>query len=286
MAFVAETVVGNGSRGAAGAGLFSTSGKSAIATACLLILDEVMCGMGRTGTLHACEQEGSRPICSPSRKVRAAVPADRCGAAGGEDLRGVRQVPVVQHGHTYLAHPMAAAAALAVQDVIRRDNLLGNVQHQAVPRVAAAEAVQRSTWAIVRGRASLSARTRGRSRVEGALRSRAETARASEARSDGARLMVYPMGGTIDGSQGRPRPARASFIVDEVTIERNRLAPWPSRSACRESASPSLPPRPSIRAAHYHLGAESARLRTRAPGQLTPASIPPLVRPRAFRRRC
>src|SRR5438874_12698009 len=92
----------------------------------LLILDEVMCGMGRTGTLHACEQEGISPDLMAIAK----------GLGGGYQPVGAvllsgrifdsfsKGSGFFQHGHTYMGHPMAAAAGFAVQEVIRRDNLL------------------------------------------------------------------------------------------------------------------------------------------------------------------
>ena len=87
----------------------------------LLILDEVMCGMGRTGTLHACEQEGVVPDLLVIAK----------GLGGGYQpigavLAQARLVDAIargsglfQHGHTYIGHAVACAAALAVQQVIR-----------------------------------------------------------------------------------------------------------------------------------------------------------------------
>ena len=98
----------------------------------LLILDEVMCGMGRTGTLHACEQEGVVPDLMTIAK----------GLGGGYQPIGavLAQRHIVnafsqgsglfQHGHTYLGHPVACAAALAVQQVIDRDDLLAAVLRQ------------------------------------------------------------------------------------------------------------------------------------------------------------
>ena len=95
----------------------------------LLILDEVMCGMGRTGTLHACAQEGVAPDLMTIAK----------GLGGGYQPIGAVLLSgaifdafaggsgFFQHGHTYMGHPMAAAAGLAVQQVIRRDQLLDNV---------------------------------------------------------------------------------------------------------------------------------------------------------------
>jgi adenosylmethionine-8-amino-7-oxononanoate aminotransferase len=88
----------------------------------LLILDEVMCGMGRTGTLHACELEGVAPDLMAIAK----------GLGGGYQPVGAVMLSnrifeafangsgAFQHGHTYMGHPMAAAATLAVQNVIRR----------------------------------------------------------------------------------------------------------------------------------------------------------------------
>jgi adenosylmethionine-8-amino-7-oxononanoate aminotransferase len=96
----------------------------------LLILDEVMCGMGRTGTRHAWEQEGIAPDIQTVAK----------GLGGGYQpigamLASVRVVDVIrdgsgafQHGHTYLAHPMACAAALEVQRVIDDEQLLDRVR--------------------------------------------------------------------------------------------------------------------------------------------------------------
>jgi adenosylmethionine-8-amino-7-oxononanoate aminotransferase len=98
----------------------------------LLIADEVMCGMGRTGTLHALEQEGITPDLMAIAK----------GLGGGYQPIGAvlvheriidalaRGSGFFQHGHTYLGHPVGCAAALAVQKVIERDGLLAAVQRQ------------------------------------------------------------------------------------------------------------------------------------------------------------
>jgi adenosylmethionine-8-amino-7-oxononanoate aminotransferase len=96
----------------------------------LLILDEVMCGMGRTGSLHAWEQEGIAPDIQTVAK----------GLGGGFQPIGGLLIagPVLdairdgsgsfKHGHTYVAHPIACAAALEVQKVIREEGLLPQVQ--------------------------------------------------------------------------------------------------------------------------------------------------------------
>ena len=96
----------------------------------LLILDEVMCGSGRAGTLYAFEQDGVVPDMVTMAK----------GLGGGYQPIGAMLVREAwaellleagrnfMHGHTYMAHPMATAAALAVQRVIEDEGLLGRVE--------------------------------------------------------------------------------------------------------------------------------------------------------------
>jgi adenosylmethionine-8-amino-7-oxononanoate aminotransferase len=112
----------------------------------LLILDEVMCGMGRTGTLHACAAEGVVPDLLTIAK----------GLGGGYQPIGAvlvqraivdsfsRGSGLFQHGHTYIGHAVACAAALAVQQVMRRDGLLAAVQQRG-PACRAAAAPLRNT---------------------------------------------------------------------------------------------------------------------------------------------
>ncbi len=95
----------------------------------LLILDEVMCGMSRTGTMFACEQDGVAPdlICVAKglgagyQPIGAALASrtvyDALKAGSG----------AFRHGHTYIGHPIACAAALAVQEKIERLDLRSNV---------------------------------------------------------------------------------------------------------------------------------------------------------------
>jgi len=96
----------------------------------LLILDEVMCGMGRTGTLHACEQEGVVPdLITVAKGLGGGYQPVGAVLAQGRIVDAMsRGSGFFQHGHTYLGHPVACAAALAVQRVIRRDGLLDKVR--------------------------------------------------------------------------------------------------------------------------------------------------------------
>ena len=202
MAFVAETVVGATSGVVPPvADYFRRVREICDRYGVLLILDEVMCGMGRTGTLHACEQDGVAPDLLAIAK----------GLGGGYQPIGAvllhRRIfdaiaegsGFFQHGHTYMGHPMAAAAALAVQDVIRREGLLANVVAMGEPFAERPGGAARSTSACRRppGTRLVSRRRTGRGpRDQGALRARVETARrASNARRWRAGLMVYPMGG-------------------------------------------------------------------------------------------
>jgi adenosylmethionine-8-amino-7-oxononanoate aminotransferase len=130
-AFIAEPVVG-ATAGCVPApeGYFRAVREICDRHGALLILDEVMCGMGRTGTRHAWEQEGIAPDIQAIAK----------GLGGGYQpigamLASTRIVDAIrdgsgafQHGHTYLAHPLACAAALEVQQVIDDEQLLVRVK--------------------------------------------------------------------------------------------------------------------------------------------------------------
>jgi len=134
MAFIAEPVVG-ASLGTQPPpkGYFKRIREICDKHGILLIADEVMCGMGRTGTLYALEQEG---ICAdittlakglgagyqPIAAVLAAQKVVAAVEAGSKSL---------WNGHTYMSHAAATAGALAVQQVIQNDNLLQNIKERA-----------------------------------------------------------------------------------------------------------------------------------------------------------
>lgn len=208
IAFVAETV------GGATAGVLTPVPGyfKAVRTVCdkygvLLILDEVMCGMGRTGSLHACEQEGVVPDLMTVAK----------GLGGGYQPIGavLAQRRIVeamskgsgffQHGHTYLGHPMACAAALAVQQVIRRDGLVAKVRDDGIAFGAMlAEALgDHPHVGDIRGRGffwgvELVADRASKQPFDPALAVNARLKKDAMARG----LLCYPFGGTVDGRQG------------------------------------------------------------------------------------
>ncbi|KAF8659854.1 hypothetical protein AX16_001739 [Volvariella volvacea WC 439] len=133
--FVAETVVG-AAIGCCPApkGYFKAMKSVCDKYGALFILDEVMSGMGRMGTLHAWESfgDGAAPDIQAVAKglgggygsIGAVLMSKRV-AEGVRDHSGFWK-----HGHTYQAHPLACAASLAVQKVITEENLLENVRQQ------------------------------------------------------------------------------------------------------------------------------------------------------------
>jgi len=224
MAFVAETVVG-ATAGAvtAAPGYFKRIREICDRHGVLLILDEVMCGMGRTGTLHACAQEGIAPDLMTIAK----------GLGGGYQPIGAvllgRHIydafaggsGFFQHGHTYMAHPMACAASLAVQETIRSEGLLANVQTMgAVLRQRlGARFGNHPHVGDIRGRGLFQAielveDRSGKTPFDPARKLHARVKKAAMARG----LMVYPMGGTIDGVRGDHVLLAPPFIVTEDQI--------------------------------------------------------------------
>lgn len=97
----------------------------------LLILDEVMCGMGRSGTLHAWEQEGVVPDIQTVGKGLGGGYAPVSGVLIASKIVDAldKGTGVFKHGQTYQGHPVSCAAALAVQKIIKEQNLLENVRN-------------------------------------------------------------------------------------------------------------------------------------------------------------
>ncbi|MBY0338908.1 MAG: aspartate aminotransferase family protein [Acetobacteraceae bacterium] len=173
----------------------------------LLILDEVMSGMGRCGTQHAWEAEGIAPDIQVIAK----------GLGGGyQPIGGIlandRAIGPIRdgsgafmHGHTYQAHPMACAAALAVQDVIAEDGLLENaramgaaLEHGLVERLGNHRHV-----GDIRGRGLFWAVELVEDRATKAVFDPKRKVNDRVKREAYARgLGCYPMGGTIDGVRG------------------------------------------------------------------------------------
>jgi adenosylmethionine-8-amino-7-oxononanoate aminotransferase len=225
MAFVAETVVG-ATLGAVPAvpEYFERVREICDRHGALLILDEVMCGMGRTGALHACEQEGVSPDIIAVAKglgggyapIGALLVQEKVFAAIARGSGAFR------HSHTYMGHPLACAAALAVQRVIRRDNLLSNVKRQGerLARRLRERFGNHPFVGDVRGRGLLQAIELVADRASKQPfdpKSKLYALVKQEAMARG--LMVYPTPGTIDGESGDHVLLAPPFIIDEAGID-------------------------------------------------------------------
>ena len=225
IAFVAETVVG-ATIGAVPPvpGYFKRVREICDRHGILLILDEVMCGMGRTGTLHACEQEGISPdLMTIAKGIGGGFAPLGAMLVGGKIFDAVAKGSgAFKHGHTYMGHPLACAAGLAVQTVIRRDNLLANVRAQGafLQRRLKERFGNHSFVGDVRGRGlfcgvELVADRASKEPFDPKLNMNARVKREALARG----LMVYPMGGTADGKRGDHILLAPPFIVDAAAAD-------------------------------------------------------------------
>ncbi|MBC2384309.1 aspartate aminotransferase family protein [Pseudomonas sp. WS 5106] len=225
MAFVAEPVVG-ATLGAVTAvpGYFKRIREVCDRHGVLLILDEVMCGMGRTGTLFAAEQEGItadlitvakglgagyQPIGATlvSQKIRDAI-------ANGSGF--------FQHGHTYIGHATACAAALAVQKAIESRGLLARVNQLGDGLRARLQGSLGDHPHVgdIRGRGlfqgiELVADRDSKAAFDPALKLHAKLKQAAMAEG----LMCYPMGGTLDGQRGDHILLAPPFILEDHHLD-------------------------------------------------------------------
>ncbi len=225
IAFVAEPVVG-ATMGAVPAlpGYFTGIRELCDRYGILLILDEVMCGMGRTGTLFASEQEGIDPdLVTIAKGLGAGYQAIAATLASREICEAIRTGSgFFQHGHTYMAHPVACAAALAVQDAIAEEQLLGRVKVQGARlRALLTEQFQDHPHVgDIRGRGLfmglelVADRTTKRPFApERKLNARVKAAAMERG------LMCYTMGGTIDGRHGDHLMLAPPYIVSDAELE-------------------------------------------------------------------
>lgn len=225
MAFVAETIAG-ATLGAVPPvrGYFRRVREVCDRHGVLLILDEVMCGMGRCGTLWAFEPEGVVPdlvtvakgLGAGYQPIGAVIVAQPVYAAvvGGSGS--------FQHGHTYVGHAAACAGALAVQRRLHEDGLLAQVS----PLGVLLEAKLRAAFGAhphvgdIRGRGLLwaleiVANRAERTPFDPALKLHARLKQ--EALTHG--LLCYPMGGTADGVRGDHVLLAPPFVLDPAQLD-------------------------------------------------------------------
>ncbi|MYN14349.1 aspartate aminotransferase family protein [Pusillimonas sp. TS35] len=207
-AFVAETVVG----ATAGAVAPVPGYFHAIRDVCdrygvLLILDEVMSGMGRTGTYHAFEQEGVEPdiLCLAKGLGGGFQPIGAVMAQRRIVETIVQASGAFMHGHTYVGHPVACAGALAVQQVIESEGLVARCAELglALTEMLAQRLGSHPNLGEIRGRGLFQAVELVADRDTGAPFDPKHQMHARIKREAMQRgLLCYPGGGTIDGRSG------------------------------------------------------------------------------------
>jgi len=225
IAFVAETVVG-ATLGAVTPvpGYFRKVREVCDKYGVLLILDEIMCGMGRCGSLFTFETEGVVPdlVCVAKGLGAGYQPIGAVIASRKVYDTIIGGTGFFQHGHTYLGHAAACAGALAVQKRLHEDGLLERVK----PMGELLERKLRSAFGShpnvgeIRGsglfRAIELVEDRASKRPFDAARK--VHVRLKKAALD-AGLMCYPMGGTLDGVQGDHVLFAPPFIIEEGQLD-------------------------------------------------------------------
>lgn len=225
MSFVAEPVVG-ATAGAVPAteGYFKRIREICDQYGVLLILDEVMCGMGRTGSLFASEQEGVVPDIVVIAKGLGAgyvpIGAMLCSGAIYGAIEGGSGA--FEHGHTYQAHPTSAAGAHAVVSAMLDRDLMPRVREQGARLQAALEdrLNQHAHVGDIRGRGLFRAielvedrTTKAPFAPERGLAAKIKTAAMAEG------LMIYPGTGTADGVSGDHILIAPPFIISDDQID-------------------------------------------------------------------
>ncbi len=225
MAFIAEPVVG-ATLGAvpAVAGYFARIREICDRHGVLLILDEVMCGMGRTGTLFACEQDGVRPdILTIAKGLGAGYQPIGAMLCSGKIYQAITEGSgFFQHGHTYMGHPVAAACGLAVLERLIDDGLLAQVRTLGayMEKQLVAALGQHPNVGDIRGRGlfwgvELVADRAAKTPFDPALKLAPKIKKAAFARG----LMCYPMQGTIDGQHGDHVLLAPPFIMQMAQVD-------------------------------------------------------------------
>lgn len=225
MAFVAEPVVG-ATLGAVAAvpGYFRKIREVCDRHGVLLILDEVMCGMGRTGSLFAAEQEGiTADLITIAKGLGAGYQPIGATLLSGRIRDAIAQGSgFFQHGHTYIGHATACAAALAVQKAVEQRGLLSRVDYlgDSLQAKLVARLGQHANVGDIRGRGlfrgiELVAERERKTPFAPELKLHARFKK----RAMELGLMCYPMGGTLDGRRGDHILLAPPFILEDHHVD-------------------------------------------------------------------
>lgn len=189
----------------------------------LLILDEVMCGAGRSGSYFAFEQENILPdIVTLAKGLGGGyqpLAAVICQAYIHDHI--VKQCGSFEHGHTYIGHAAACAAGLAVMDVIENENLLSKVQHTGKALMSHLKSSFQSHPNIgdIRGRGLFIALEftldKDHKKPPGIALDLPKKLKNSAMRNG---LICYPGGGTADGINGAHILLAPPFIYEESHV--------------------------------------------------------------------
>jgi len=224
MAFMAEPVVG-ATMGAVppAPGYFRRIREICDRHGVLLILDEVMCGMGRTGSLFACEQDGvTADILCIAKGLGAGYQPIGAMLVSGAIYDAVAEGSgFFQHGHTYIGHPVATAAGLAVLRAILERGLVERVRTQGATLSAALHDRfgQHPHVGDIRGRGLFMGLELVEDReTKAPLDPARGTAAKIKKAAFEAGLICYPMAGTIDGKRGDHILLAPPFIIDDAQI--------------------------------------------------------------------
>jgi adenosylmethionine-8-amino-7-oxononanoate aminotransferase len=225
MAFIAEPVVG-ATLGAVPPveGYYKRIREICDQYGVLLILDEVMCGMGRTGSLFACEQDGIAPdIMTIAKGLGAGYQAIGAMLCSDRIYRAIEEGSgFFQHGHTYIGHPTACAGGLAVLMEILERGLVERAQQQGARLRAALQDRfgEHPNVGDIRGRGLFIGMEFVSDRASKTpFAAQHGLHRKFKQAAFNAGLICYPMGGTIDGRQGDHVLLAPPFIIEDQHIE-------------------------------------------------------------------
>ena len=225
MAFIAEPVVG-ATLGAVPAveGYFRRIREICDQYGVLLILDEVMCGMRRTGHIYACEEDGVAPdILTIARGLGAGYQPIGAMLASATIFDTIANGSgFFQHGHTYLGHPVATAGASAVLDIIGTDDMMETVRNKGTRlRAALTDRFgQHPHVGDIRGRGLFQGMEFVKDRESKTPFDPAKAVnKIFKAAAFEAGLICYPMGGTIDGQHGDHVLLAPPYIITDDQID-------------------------------------------------------------------
>ncbi len=225
MAFIAEPVVGS-TLGAVPAvsGYFKQIKEICDKYGVLLILDEIMCGMGRTGSLYACEQEGVSPdIITIAKGVGGGYQPLGATLCSREIYQTIEQGSgMFQHGHTYIGHATACAAGVSVISAIMERGLVQRVveQGEMLRRLLLERFSDKPYVGDIRGRGLFQGIEFVKDRAtKEPFSPDNQLNKKIKANAFEQGLMCFAMGGTVDGRLGDHILLAPPFIIEDSQLE-------------------------------------------------------------------